>query len=52
MKCSSDLHVCDRQFQRPNAAELSDFGCLIVLALGVVSLQRIGRNLFTFLALS
>nr|CAD1837388.1 unnamed protein product [Ananas comosus var. bracteatus] len=34
-----------RQFQRPNAAELSDFGCLIVLALGVVSLQRIDISL-------
>ncbi|PKA52857.1 Protein pollen defective in guidance 1 [Apostasia shenzhenica] len=29
-----------RQFQRPNAAELSDFGCFFVLAFGVVTLQR------------
>lgn len=31
------LHT--RQFQRPNAAELSDFGCFIVLAIGVLTLQ-------------
>ncbi|XP_020595766.1 protein POLLEN DEFECTIVE IN GUIDANCE 1 isoform X1 [Phalaenopsis equestris] len=29
-----------RQFQRPNAAELSDFGCFMVLVLGVATLQR------------
>ncbi|XP_020260220.1 protein POLLEN DEFECTIVE IN GUIDANCE 1-like [Asparagus officinalis] len=29
---------CER-FQRPNAAELSDFGCFIVLACGVITLQ-------------
>ncbi|GAV74204.1 DUF747 domain-containing protein [Cephalotus follicularis] len=29
-----------RQFKRPSAAELSDFGCFIVLACGVVILQR------------
>nr|DAD32292.1 TPA_asm: hypothetical protein HUJ06_011143 [Nelumbo nucifera] len=29
-----------RQFKRPHAAELSDFGCLIVLALGVILLQE------------
>ncbi|XP_020672701.1 protein POLLEN DEFECTIVE IN GUIDANCE 1 [Dendrobium catenatum] len=29
-----------RHFQRPNAAELSDFGCFIVLVLGVTTLQR------------
>ncbi|XP_039145362.1 protein POLLEN DEFECTIVE IN GUIDANCE 1 [Dioscorea cayenensis subsp. rotundata] len=28
-----------RQFQRPNAAELSDFGCFIILILGVTTLQ-------------
>ncbi|XP_008811935.1 protein POLLEN DEFECTIVE IN GUIDANCE 1-like isoform X2 [Phoenix dactylifera] len=31
------LHT--RQFQRPNAAELSDFGCFIVLTIGVITLQ-------------
>ncbi|KAG1330579.1 putative protein POLLEN DEFECTIVE IN GUIDANCE 1 [Cocos nucifera] len=31
------LHT--RQFQKPNAAELSDFGCFIVLAIGVITLQ-------------
>ncbi|KAL6999420.1 hypothetical protein U1Q18_000581, partial [Sarracenia purpurea var. burkii] len=28
------------QFDRPSAAELSDFGCFIVLACGVVLLQQ------------
>ncbi|KAM0953122.1 putative Tapt1 family protein [Dioscorea sansibarensis] len=28
-----------RQFQRPNAAELADFGCFIILTLGVTTLQ-------------
>ncbi|XP_020247991.1 protein POLLEN DEFECTIVE IN GUIDANCE 1-like isoform X1 [Asparagus officinalis] len=28
-----------RQFRRPNAAELSDFGCFVVLAFGVITLQ-------------
>lgn len=28
-----------RQFRKPNAAELSDFGCFIVLTFGVVTLQ-------------
>ncbi|XP_008775811.2 protein POLLEN DEFECTIVE IN GUIDANCE 1 [Phoenix dactylifera] len=31
------LHT--RKFQRPNAAELADFGCFIVLAIGVIPLQ-------------
>ncbi|KAG1334845.1 protein POLLEN DEFECTIVE IN GUIDANCE 1 [Cocos nucifera] len=31
------LHT--RKFQRPNAAELADFGCFIVLAIGVITLQ-------------
>ncbi|XP_010926087.1 protein POLLEN DEFECTIVE IN GUIDANCE 1 isoform X2 [Elaeis guineensis] len=31
------LHT--RQFQKPNAAELSDFGCFIVLAIGIIPLQ-------------
>lgn len=35
-------YVCDRQFLRPNAADLSDYGCFVVLALGVASLQMIG----------
>ncbi|KAJ3672836.1 hypothetical protein LUZ60_006210 [Juncus effusus] len=34
-----------RQFARPNAAELSDYGCFIVLALGVASLQMIDISL-------
>ncbi|CAM0875150.1 unnamed protein product [Alopecurus aequalis] len=34
-----------RQFLRPNAADLSDYGCFIVLALGVASLQMIDISL-------
>ncbi|KAJ4960864.1 hypothetical protein NE237_020774 [Protea cynaroides] len=34
-----------RQFQRPCAAELSDFSCLIVMAFGVALLQRIDISL-------
>ncbi|XP_020595783.1 protein POLLEN DEFECTIVE IN GUIDANCE 1 isoform X3 [Phalaenopsis equestris] len=36
----SYLEVAEDQFQRPNAAELSDFGCFMVLVLGVATLQR------------
>ncbi|CAN6303855.1 unnamed protein product [Urochloa humidicola] len=34
-----------RKFRRPNAADLSDYGCFIVLALGVASLQMIDISL-------
>ncbi|PAN45361.1 hypothetical protein PAHAL_9G113200 [Panicum hallii] len=34
-----------RKFLRPNAADLSDYGCFIVLALGVASLQMIDISL-------
>lgn len=34
-----------RQFLRPNAADLSDYGCFVVLALGVASLQMIDISL-------
>ncbi|KAK3146283.1 hypothetical protein QOZ80_3BG0264050 [Eleusine coracana subsp. coracana] len=34
-----------RQFRRPNAADLSDYGCFVVLALGVASLQMIDISL-------
>jgi hypothetical protein len=34
-----------RQFQRPYAAELSDFGSLIILVMGVTVLQQAGRPL-------
>ncbi|TVU45387.1 hypothetical protein EJB05_04874 [Eragrostis curvula] len=37
--------VCGRQFLRPNAADLSDYGCFVVLALGVASLQMIDISL-------
>uniref|UniRef100_A0A0D9YYS3 Protein POLLEN DEFECTIVE IN GUIDANCE 1 n=1 Tax=Oryza glumipatula TaxID=40148 RepID=A0A0D9YYS3_9ORYZ len=33
------------QFLRPNAADLSDYGCFVVLALGVASLQMIDISL-------
>ncbi|KAL6909463.1 hypothetical protein ACP4OV_001744 [Aristida adscensionis] len=35
----------NRQFLRPNAADLSDYGCFVVLALGVASLQMIDISL-------
>jgi len=41
--------IFDRKFLRPNAADLSDYGCFIVLSLGVASLQMIGWFLFFFL---
>ncbi|OQU91101.1 hypothetical protein SORBI_3001G114200 [Sorghum bicolor] len=34
-----------RKFRRPNAADLSDYGCFVVLALGVASLQMIDISL-------
>lgn len=34
----------DRQFQRPYAAELSDFASLIILVLGVAVLQQAGMS--------
>jgi len=34
-----------RKFLRPNAADLSDYGCFIVLSLGVASLQMIDISL-------
>ncbi|KAK8936770.1 Protein POLLEN DEFECTIVE IN GUIDANCE 1 [Platanthera zijinensis] len=34
-----------RQFQRPDAAELSDFGCFVVLVLGITALQWIDISL-------
>ncbi|XP_072974292.1 protein POLLEN DEFECTIVE IN GUIDANCE 1-like [Typha angustifolia] len=37
--------VNTRQFVRPNAAELSDYGCFIVLVLGISSLQMIDISL-------
>nr|CAB3493474.1 unnamed protein product [Digitaria exilis] len=37
--------ICGRKFLRPNAADLSDYGCFIVLALGVASLQMIDISL-------
>ncbi|WVZ60281.1 hypothetical protein U9M48_010327 [Paspalum notatum var. saurae] len=33
------------KFRRPNAADLSDYGCFVVLALGVASLQMIDISL-------
>lgn len=35
-------HTNGRQFKRLSAAELSDFGCFIVLAVGVTLLQLAG----------
>ncbi|XP_066386263.1 protein POLLEN DEFECTIVE IN GUIDANCE 1-like isoform X2 [Miscanthus floridulus] len=34
-----------RKFRRPNAADLSDYGCFVVLTLGVASLQMIDISL-------
>ncbi|KAE9450862.1 hypothetical protein C3L33_17238, partial [Rhododendron williamsianum] len=33
-------HTCARQFEKPSAAELSDFGCFMVLACGVALLEQ------------
>ncbi|KAL6637726.1 hypothetical protein ACP70R_025298 [Stipagrostis hirtigluma subsp. patula] len=47
----TDRHYClavaenKWQFVRPNAADLSDYGCFVVLALGVASLQMIDISL-------
>ncbi|KAF5450303.1 hypothetical protein F2P56_030668 [Juglans regia] len=32
--------LCTRQFKMPSAAELSDFGCLLIMACGVTLLQQ------------
>ncbi|KAB1205891.1 Protein POLLEN DEFECTIVE IN GUIDANCE 1 [Morella rubra] len=32
--------LCTRQFKMPSAAELSDFGCFLIMACGVTLLQR------------
>ncbi|CAD6206408.1 unnamed protein product [Miscanthus lutarioriparius] len=36
---------CEREVSAPNAADLSDYGCFVVLALGVASLQMIDISL-------
>ncbi|KAL8160155.1 hypothetical protein V2J09_001692 [Rumex salicifolius] len=38
-------HACDRELKKISAAELSDFGCLVVLAFGVMILGRIDISL-------
>jgi hypothetical protein len=38
-----------RQFQRPYAAELSDFSSLIILVMGVTVLQQAGKSTFTII---
>jgi hypothetical protein len=45
LSCILTHCICDRQFLRPNAADLSDYGCFVVLALGVASLQMIDISL-------
>uniref|UniRef100_A0ACD6A6Y6 Uncharacterized protein n=1 Tax=Avena sativa TaxID=4498 RepID=A0ACD6A6Y6_AVESA len=43
--CDDSLASAENQFLRPNAADLSDYGCFVVLALGVASLQMIDISL-------
>jgi hypothetical protein len=38
-----------RQFQRPYAAELSDFSSLIILVIGVTVLQQAGKSPFNII---
>lgn len=52
LSCILTHCICDRQFLRPNAADLSDYGCFVVLALGVASLQMIGLSFFVWLLLN
>ena len=37
-----NFYVFDRQFKMLSAAELSDFGCFLMLASGVILLQQTG----------